>query len=185
MLLDLGATVVLDADRTVHDLLRGDSAVRAAVVEHFGETVLAADGSIDRRRLGNIVFADPAALRVLEAILHPAVRRRIREQLEALPAEAIAVVDAVKLLEGELGALAASVWWVTAGPEQQLERLMRRGLSERDAEARLAVQPRLADWCDRVNVVIDNSGSLAHTRYQVETAWKDVLAAHSHPGGGR
>jgi len=184
LLLDMGATAVFDADRTVHDLLHGDPAVRAAVVRAFGEAVLAADGSIDRRRLGTMVFADQAALRRLEAILHPAVRLRIREELAALPRDAIAVVDAVKLLEGELGTLATSVWWVTARPDQQIDRLVRgRGLSEREAEARLAAQPKLSDWRDRVNVVIDNSGSLEHTRYQVGSAWKNVLAAHHHPGG--
>lgn len=184
MLLDLGAAAILDADRTVHTLLAEDPAVRAAVLDSFGEAILGADGAIDRRRLGGVVFADAAGLRRLESILHPAVRRRIREHLATLPPDAIAVVDAVKLLEGDLSTLVSSIWWVTARPEQQLERLMQiRGLSEQDARARLAVQPSLAEWLPRVNVVIDNSGSLEHTRYQVERAWRDVLAMHHHPGG--
>lgn len=177
MLHDMGATAVIDADQTVRALLRDDLEVRNAILQAFGPEIVAADGTIDRARLGDIVFADAHALRTLESITHPAVRRTIRAQLAALPEDAIVVVDAVKLLEGELGTLANSVWWVTARPEQQLERLVQgRGLSEQAARARMAAQPSLERWRDSVNVVIDNSGSLAHTRMQVSNAYKNVLA---------
>jgi dephospho-CoA kinase len=185
MLLDLGASLAIDADQTVHALQRDEPAVRAAILQKFGPAVRAADGSIDRRALGAIAFRDPAALRQLEAIIHPAVRKRIREQLAALPAEAIVVVDAVKLLEGDLERLCESVWWVTARPEQQLQRLLDRGLDETTARARLAAQPALARWRDRVNVVIDNSGSVEDTRKQVACAFESVLAAHHPDGAGR
>jgi len=181
MLLDLGATCVIDADRTVHDLYRQDPAVRAAVVGTFGAGVLAADGAIDRGALGAIVFNDPAALRRLEGIIHPAVRRTIREQLESLPDDGVVVVDAVKLLEGELGALAHTVWWVTTTPEQQLERLLARGLGEAQATARLAAQPSLDEWRSRVDLLIDNSGRMEDTRRHVSLAYRNALAAH-HPG---
>jgi dephospho-CoA kinase len=175
----VGATI-LDADRVTHDLLRDDATVRDSIDEAFGSTVMSDDGQIDRKSLGRIVFASPEALRTLEDIVHPAVRRQIRAELARLPADAIAVIDAVKLLEGELGALVHSVWWVTARPEQQLERLtQRRGLSEVDARARIAAQPRLDSWRDRVNVIIDNSGSLEETRNQVRAVLDGVLASHA------
>ncbi len=183
MLLTMGATEVIDADRTVHQLLRDDREVRAALLEAFGSTVFAADGLVDRAALGAIVFADPYALRTLEGITHPAVRKAIRARLAALPEDALAVVDAVKLLEGDLAALTDRVWWITAQPEQQLERLMGgRGLSREAALARLNAQPKLEQFRDRVQVVIDNSGDLAHTRMQVESALKDVLALRPKRG---
>lgn len=183
MLLAMGATEVIDADRTVHQLLREDQEVRAAIQRAFGPEVFAADGSVDRARLGGIVFTQPEALRTLEGITHPATRRSIRTRLAALPEDALVVVDAVKLLEGELGTLVDQVWWVTARPEQQLERLTTsRGMSHEAALARLRAQPSLEDFRDRVHRVIDNSGNLAHTRMQVETALKEILAQHSVHG---
>jgi dephospho-CoA kinase len=185
MLLALGATTVIDADRIVHDLLREDEGVRAALLKAFGPEVFAADGLVDRAKLGSIVFADPEALRRLEGIIHPAVRQAVRRRLAALPEDAVAVVDAVKLLEGDLGALADQVWWITARPDQQLERLMvGRGLSREAALARLRAQPNLEQFRDRVHVVIDNSGDLAHTRMQVESALKDILAPRLMRGQG-
>jgi len=170
MLHDIAGAQVIDADRFTHDLLRDDAMVRAAIAEAFGD-VFGEDGSVERAKLGRMVFGDPDALRRLERILHPAVRREIRARLERLPDGAIAVVDAVKLLEGDLGTLARSVWWVTARPEQQLARLTGdRGLSEGEARARMAAQPKLAAWRDRVNVIIDNSGTLTETRNQVRAA---------------
>ncbi|MDB5058083.1 MAG: Dephospho-CoA kinase [Chloroflexi bacterium] len=180
MLHELAGATIIDADRVTHDLLRDDSTVRDAIVNAFGSATLSDDGRIDRRSLGRIVFADPQALRRLEAIVHPAVRRQIRAELANMPEDSIAVIDAVKLLEGELGTLVQSVWWVTARPEQQLDRLIRlRGLTEADARARIAAQPALDRWRDRVNVVIDNSGSLAETRDQVRMALDSVLAANA------
>ena len=114
--------------------------------------------------------------------MHPAVRRHIRQYLAALPPDAIVVIDAVKLLEGEPGNLVQSDWWVTARPEQQVRRLLKRGYDEATARARLAAQPALASWRDRVHVVIDNSCSLEDTRKQVLSAFESVRATH-HPGG--
>ncbi len=183
ILLELGATAVYDADRTVHDLLRDDPGIYRQVREAFGAMVLAEDGSVDRRKLGGVVFGDAAALRRLEGILHPAVRARIRAQVAALPEDALAVIDAVKLLDGDLSDLVINVWWVTARPEQQLERLVRgRGLSREAALARLAVQPPLDRYRDRVHVVIDNSGSLVETHSQVAQALENLRAAHRERG---
>ncbi|GAC1428329.1 MAG: dephospho-CoA kinase [Chloroflexota bacterium] len=174
LLLDLGAAAVIDADLVVHDLLAHDGAVQEAIAARFGSHLLTSEG-VDRRALGAIVFADTGALRALEAITHPAVRDRIAAQVAALPPEAVAVVDAVKLLQGPLAALCTRRWWVQATPRQQVARLVaRRGMSEADALRRVAAGPRLEDWRYLVDVVIDNSGSLANTRLQVERAWADL-----------
>jgi dephospho-CoA kinase len=174
MLLELGAGRVIDADLVVHDLLARDARVQEAIGSRFGAQVLTPAG-VDRRALGAIVFGDPEALRALEAITHPAVRDRIVEEVAALPVGSVAVVDAVKLLQGPLGTLCNSRWWVVARPEQQLERLMAaRGLTRDDALRRIAAGPRLEEWRHLVDVVIDNSGSLAETREQVEQAWRSL-----------
>ncbi len=179
MLHDIVGATIIDADLVTHDLLRDDAAVRAAIAETFGGGVFAEDGSVERAKLGRVVFGDPEQLRRLEQILHPAVRRSVRDQLSSVPSDAVVVVDAVKLLEGELGSLAGSVWWITARPEQQLRRLIGgRGLSETEARARMAAQPKLADWRERVSVIIDNSGTLAETRDQVREALEALHIAN-------
>jgi dephospho-CoA kinase len=192
MLLDLGVRCVIDADRVVHELLAGDGAVQEAIAARFGRHLLSpvaatrapaprpldaapVAAGIDRRALGAIVFADPAALRDLEAIVHPRVRERIAAQVAALPPGAAAVVDAIKLLQGSLADMCTSRWWVVARPDQQVARLMEsRGMTRDEALRRIAAGPRLEDWRHRVDVVIDNSGSLAETRAQVERAWRTL-----------
>jgi dephospho-CoA kinase len=106
------------------------------------------------------------------------VRERIAAQIAALPPGTAVVVDAVKLLQGPLGDECTSRWWVTAPADQQLARLMEsRGMSRDEALRRIAAGPRLEEWRARVDVVIDNAGSLAETRAQVERAWRALSAA--------
>src|SRR3954454_16797209 len=136
---ELGADVI-DADSLIHDiLLRGGPAFEP-VVEEFGEGILGPDGEIDRRALGNIVFNDPEKLRRLEAIEHPIVRRIIDERIGSSP-RAIVVLDAIKLIESGWAAKCDSVWVVTCGREQQIDRLVRtRQLSLNEAQARVDAQ---------------------------------------------
>jgi dephospho-CoA kinase len=177
-----GATII-DADRVTHDLLRNDHDVKEKIVAAFGSGILDAAGHIDRAALGRIVFGSAPALLQLEGIVHPAVRTTIRAMLDALPANGAVVVDAVKLLAGDLGAWMDVVWWVTAGTGQQTERLVRlRGLREADARARIAVQPSLDLYRSHVHVIIDNSGNLAETRNQVIAALKPLRIGPRSPG---
>jgi dephospho-CoA kinase len=196
MLAELGAQVI-DADRVTHELQQPGQPVYDAIVAEFGAGILAAPGGpIDRRALGAIVFADPAALRRLEQIVHPAVHQRIKDWLEqvALNDErrtkndeessqahrssliahryTVAVIDAIKLLESGWKPLCDAIWVVTCTPEQQIERLMTtRGMSEAEARTRLAAQPPQSEKVAQADVVIDNSGALEQTRQQVEAAW--------------
>ena len=195
MLRERGAQV-LDADRVTHELQAPGQPVYHAIVAEFGPGILSAPaGPIDRRALGAIVFADPAALRRLEQIVHPAVRERIMSWLDSMgdggqaqrrgelrmgvgksQPPSVAVIDAIKLLEGGWKQICDAIWVVTCPPEQQLARLIStRGMREDEARARIAAQPPQADKVAQADVVIDNSGPLEETRQQVAAAWRAML----------
>ena len=180
LLRELGA-VTVDADKLVHQLMEPDTPVTQAIAEVFGPEVLDERGAVNRKALAAIVFRDPAALRRLEAIVHPAVRRAIREEIarwRAAPNPPPAlVVEAVKLVEGGQHEMYDSLWVVVADPEVQRQRLVeRRGLSPEEAEARLAAQPPLEPKLKLADVIIVNNGSLEELRRQVVDAWQKTLA---------
>jgi dephospho-CoA kinase len=172
----LGADTI-DADRIVHDLYTPASPVSVAVAAAFGPGVLHLDGSVNRRALGAIVFADPDRLRQLERLTHPAVRQRLEALLAASTAPVV-VIDAVKLIEGGLAERCDSVWVVTCSPYQQLARLMARdGFDRAEAERRIAAQPPQAEKVARADVVIDNSGTRGATAELVRQAWRRHVPA--------
>jgi dephospho-CoA kinase len=205
ILRELGARVI-DADRVTHDLQRPGEPVYDAIVAEFGPGILTEPGGpIDRRALGAIVFADPAALRRLEQIVHPAVHARIEAWLDSLKDEGgrmkddispnlhpssfilhpsqVAVIDAIKLLEAGWRPLCDAIWVVTCTADQQVARLIAtRGMSEAEARTRIAAQPPQADKVAQADVVIDNSGSLEETRRQVEAAWHRMSQGPSASG---
>ena len=137
---------------------------------------MAADGSVDRQALGAQVFQDAVALRRLEEIVHPAVGQALVAALADLSPAGIAVIDAVKLLEGGSGAFCQSKWLITCPEAQELMRLMaRNGLSEAEARARIQAQPSVERRLPLVDEVIDNGGTLEETRRQVEVAYQRFL----------
>ncbi len=181
LLAQRGAAVI-DADRVTHDLQQPGQPVYARIVETFGFEILTEPGGpIDRRRLGAIVFTDPARLRQLEQIVHPAVRATIAAWLEqqaaAVPPEArrVAVIDAIKLLEAGWKQVCDAVWVVACPPEQQEARLIAtRGMTPEEARTRIAAQPPQAEKIAQADVVIDNGGALEQTSAQVEAAWARI-----------
>lgn len=176
MLRELGAEY-LDTDRIVHELYQPGSEETGRIVARFGSTILGEDGAIDRRRLGQIVFGDPAALRDLEAILHPSVRKRIRARFASTTAPAI-IVDAIKLFESGLVNEVDTVWVVTCTRDQQRQRLMEtRGYTPDEAESRIIAQGPQEEKVRRAQTVIDNSGGLEQTREQVRRAWTELMQA--------
>jgi dephospho-CoA kinase len=176
MLLELGAERYIDADAVVHHLYLNGQPIAVKVAEVFGPAVVAADGSVDRKALGAIVFQDTAAMRRLEAIVHPAVSVALANELASVSDAGIAVIDAVKLLEGGAGAFCQSKWMVVCSEEQELERLVARNhLSKAEAMARIRAQPSVAARLALVDEVIDNSGSLDETRRQVAAAFERFL----------
>lgn len=176
MLIDLGVEKYIDADALVHQLYLRGQPIASRVAEIFGAGVMADDGSVDRKALGALVFQDATALRRLEEIVHPAVGQAMLAALSSVSPGGIAVIDAVKLLEGGSGAFCQSKWLITCPEQQELERLMaRNGLSEAEARARLQSQPSVERRLALVDEVIDNGGPLEETRRQVEAAFQRFL----------
>jgi len=171
--------VAIDADRIAREVLEPGEPALDAVVARFGAD-LVQDAELDRAALGRLVFADPAALRDLEAIVHPAVRPRILDAIErADRAGATAVViEAIKLVEGGLAALCDEIWLVRCDAPVQLARLIDRGSSPDDAAQRIAAQGGLAQRARMTAIrVLDTSGDAAATRRDVEAALETALGA--------
>jgi dephospho-CoA kinase len=177
MLERLGAKAI-DADALVHELMEQGTPVWQAVVREFRQDILCSDGSINRKKLGSIVFADEAALRRLEAIVHPAVIARTRELIESSQ-EPVVVVEAIKLIEAGMDRAYDTLWVTTCRKEQQLARLVKqRGLTEEEACQRIEAQPPQEAKLALADVVIDNSGSLDETRRQVKREWERILMSN-------
>lgn len=182
MLQELGAAVC-DADAVVHQVQAPAGSAYLPIVEAFGLAIVqnqTLGQPINRQALGQIVFADQAQLRRLEALVHPAVRQYILAWLETQQQlqTKVVVIDAIKLIESGYPAMCDAVWVVSADPAIQLARLIEhRGMSEAEALLRINAQNSQADKIAHADVVIDNSGSLADTRRQVEQAF---LAIQRH-----
>ena len=177
MLLGLGAEKYIDADALVHQLYLAGQPIARAVAAAFGTTVMAPDGSVERKALGALVFQDASALRRLEAIVHPAVGAAMLKALSTVSESGVVVIDAVKLLEGGSAALCQSKWLITCPEEQEMTRLMaRNALSEEEARARLQAQPSVERRLPLVDEVIANDGTLEETRLQVVAAFQRFCA---------
>lgn len=173
MFKQLGAVVVSADDMARRAVAPGEPALRD-IRNAFGDDVVHPDGTLDREKLAAVVFTDEDARRRLEAITHPHIRRMMRERIAAGVAAGHVVVAEIPLLfESEPArALVGPAVVVYADAETQKERLMvRDGLTESEAEARMAAQLPMADKVARADYVIDNGGSEAHTREQVHALW--------------
>ena len=177
MLEERGA-VVFDADVLARRAVETGSAGYQAVVERFGANVLAPGGELDREALASIVFADPAARRDLEAIVHPEVRRMFAEGTEEhRDSDRVVVFSAPLLVETGMHTAFEVLIVVSTKVDTQVERLMReRGMSEDAVRARIAAQAPLEDKAGVADVLIDNEGSLEELERQVERAWADLVA---------
>ncbi|MEU2925254.1 dephospho-CoA kinase [Streptomyces sp. NPDC007251] len=175
LLVEHGA-VLIDADRIAREVVAPGTPGLAAVVDAFGEDVLTADGSLDRPKLGSIVFADPQRLAVLNSIVHPLVGARSRELEEAAAPDAVVVHDVPLLTENGLAPLYDLVIVVDASPETQLDRLVRlRGMTEQDARARMAAQATREQRRQIADIVIDNDVPLDTLRKRVAEVWEDLV----------
>ncbi|GAT80449.1 dephospho-CoA kinase [Streptomyces sp. F-3] len=174
LLVECGA-VLIDADRIAREVVAPGTPGLEAVVEAFGQDVLAEDGSLDRPRLGSIVFADPEKLAVLNSIVHPLVSARSRELQEAAPEDAVVVHDVPLLTENGLAPQYDVVVVVDASPQTQLDRLVRlRGMTEEDARARMAAQATREERLRIADIVIDNDVPLERLRQRVKEVWEDL-----------
>jgi dephospho-CoA kinase len=173
---ELGATVV-DADRIVRELQEPGQPVFEAMVVEFGPGIVAADGTLDRQAVADIVFGDDDALKRLNAIVHPAVGAAIAERLVALAeTDDVVIMDIPLLVESGRDDMAAVIV-VDVDPDIAVARLVEhRGFSEDDARARMARQVSREDRLAKADVVIDNSGTQEELRAQVEALWTRVEA---------
>jgi dephospho-CoA kinase len=177
MLRERGA-VVFDADVLAREAVAPGTEGHRAVVERFGAAVLAPGGELDREALAAVVFADPAARRDLEAIVHPEVRRLFAEGSEAYrDTDRVVVLSAPLLVETGMHS-AFDVLVVVGVPEGvQVERLMRdRGMSEDAIRARIAAQAPLEDKAAVADILLDNEGSPEDLEQQVDRIWNDLAA---------
>ncbi|KJK59688.1 dephospho-CoA kinase [Saccharothrix sp. ST-888] len=172
----LGA-VIVDSDLIAREVVAPGTDGLAAVVAEFGPGVLRADGALDRPALGAVVFADPARLAALNAIVHPLVRARSAELEDAAGAEDVVVHDVPLLAENGLAPLYDLVIVIDVDDEVRLDRLVRlRGMAEAEAKARMAAQASREERLAVADLVIDNSGPLAELAARVHEVWDQLKA---------
>ena len=176
LLAERGA-VIIDADAITRELQQPGTPVFDAMVERFGPGIVAADGSLDRQAVADLVFNDPDALKDLGGIVHPAVGVEIGRRLEAeVDTDHLVVLDVPLLVESGRDDMAALVV-VDVDPEVAVTRLVQqRGMREADARARMARQVPREERLAKADLVLDNSGTVEDLRAQVDDAWPRLLA---------
>ncbi|HKZ75766.1 MAG TPA: dephospho-CoA kinase [Actinomycetota bacterium] len=177
-MLEKRGAVVFDADVLARQAVAPGTPGFDRVVERFGPNVLAPGGDLDREALASIVFADPAARRDLEAIVHPEVRRMFAEGCEEYEGtDRVVVFSAPLLVETGMHTALQALLVLSTSVETQVERLMReRGLSEAAIRARIAAQLPLEAKAEVADVIIDNEGTTEELEGQVDRAWRDLQA---------
>lgn len=173
----------LDADSIAHGVTAAGTEAASAIAARFGADVLAADGSVDREKLGSIVFSDPAARHDLDALVHPAVYRAITAGLRAfelLDASPLAVVDVPLLYESGHAEDFDRVIVTACPPEMQLARLLERGLRAGEARQRIATQWPTEEKARRATFVIRTDGTIEETDRQVERVLERLSSDAGH-----
>jgi dephospho-CoA kinase len=172
-LLEGKGAVIIDADAIVREVQLPGSSVLAELAEKFGSEVLAADGSLDRQAVANIVFTDPDALKALNAIVHPAVGKEMnRRMIEQRSTDHVVVLDIPLLTENPREGLQGKIV-VDVPVEVQVERLVKyRGFDETDARARISRQATREQRLATADFVVDNSGDLADLQPQIDKLWQ-------------
>jgi dephospho-CoA kinase len=167
--------VVIDADAVAREVVAPGTPGLAEVVQEFGPDVLRADGSLDRDRLGELVFADESLRRKLNAIIHPRVGERMAELERQAGGAPVIVHDVPLLAENHLAGSFDEVVAVDVPPRIQLERLAReRGMPRAQAEARMRAQASREERLAIATIVVDNSGSLAELDREVGDLWAEL-----------
>ncbi|HAS10061.1 MAG TPA: dephospho-CoA kinase [Acidimicrobiaceae bacterium] len=177
-LLEAKGAVIIDADRIVRELQQPGEPVFDAMVDAFGDGIVAADGTLDRQAVADLVFGDEEKLVELNGIVHPAVGVRMAEQLAALAdIDAVVILDVPLLVEGKGMYDTAGTIVVDVDPDLAVQRLVEhRGFTEADARARMARQSSREDRLAKADVVIDNSGAVADLGPQVDELWARIQA---------
>ncbi|MBD1880648.1 MULTISPECIES: dephospho-CoA kinase [unclassified Coleofasciculus] len=164
---------VLDADIYAREAVKVGSPILGEIVKRYGADILLPDGTLDRRKLGNIVFNSPEERRWLEQQIHPYVRDRMIEKMQALNSHPTVVLVVPLLFEVGMTALCTETWVVYCSEQHQLQRLIKRDrLTLEQAQARITSQMPIQEKCDRADVVLDNSSTLEDLLKQVDTHLK-------------
>jgi dephospho-CoA kinase len=178
ILAELGAPS-FDADKVGHEIYRPGGPAYHDVIAAFGSSVVAPDGTIDRKKLGPIVFADPAQLKRLESIVHPRMFERMREMVAEMRAQGVKapiVIEAAILIEARWQPLFDEIWLVVAPRNKVIERVeAERGLKPEQTEARIKAQLSDEERRNHASLVIDNSGTIEQLRTGVSVLWQELL----------
>ena len=161
---------VLDADSLGHKLIEHGQSAYEDVIREFGKEILREDNSVDRKKLGAIVFADSKKLAKLNSILHPLIEAAMNVQFEKWSAQGVTdpvFVEAALLVEAGMHERLDGLVVVYCRPEDQIERLIARGFSEEEARHRIALQLPNDQKLKRATYAIDTSGTIEYTREQV------------------
>ncbi|GAA6619179.1 dephospho-CoA kinase [Scytonema sp. NUACC26] len=165
---------VLDADIYAREAVSIGSPILQAIAQRYGEQILLADGSLNRQKLGEIIFNNQEERKWVENSIHPYVRDRFLQEIAISPAQILVLVVPL-LFEARMTDLVTEIWVVSCSEEQQLERLMQRNkLTLEEAQARIHSQMPIAEKAAKANVVLDNSSTLERLTKQVEQAFINV-----------
>ncbi|WP_342417300.1 dephospho-CoA kinase [Paenibacillus sp. FSL R10-2782] len=168
--------LLIDADAIAREVMLPGHPVLMAVIQHFGQAVMNSDGTLHRKKLGEIVFEDPAQRQALNDITHPAIREEMRTRMGSYEREhpdKLILADIPLLYESGLESLYDEIMVVYVPRDVQLQRLMLRdGLTEEQAGLRLSAQMDIEQKRSLADIVIDNSGTQAETKQQIDQFWQ-------------
>lgn len=172
----LGAAHV-DADEISRALTAEGGEALPAIRAQFGDGVFREDGTLNRGALGDIIFSSEAHRRALEGIIHPLVQKHMLAQIDEAAArgDRVAIIDVPLLFETGMDVLCDETWVVTASAETQLERVMARGMTMEQAQARIASQMSSEERCARANRVISTDRSIEKTQSELTGLYQQVL----------
>ncbi|MGD9653005.1 MAG: dephospho-CoA kinase [Candidatus Dadabacteria bacterium] len=178
MLEGMGARII-DADQIAREVVEPEKPAWVDIVKKFGPGILSPDGTIDRQRLGEIVFGDKSQRRLLMDITHPRIKKAVRERLAEYKEEnaPVVVVEAALIVEkGGLREFLDGLIVVTADEESQIERLAKRsGHTREEALARIGSQMPAGEKALHADYLIDNSGTEEETEQQVKRLWEEII----------
>ena len=182
LLLEGKGAIIIDADAIVREVQLPGSPVLTELAAKFGSEVLAADGSLDRQAVANIVFTDPDALKALNAIVHPAVGKEMnRRMIEQRATDRVVILDIPLLTENPREGLQGKIV-VDVPVEVQVERLVKfRGFAEEDARARMSRQATREQRLETADFVIDNSGDVESLSPQIDKLWTWLVSLPQLP----
>lgn len=167
---------VLDADIYAREAVNVSSPVLQKIAQRYGSDILQSDRTLNRKKLGEIIFNKPDERQWIEQQIHPYVRQQFENAIEESSEHSTTVLVVPLLFEANMTDLVTEIWVVFCAPQQQIARLMERNsLTRSQAQARINSQMPMQEKCDRADVVLDNSSTLEHLIQQIDAA----LAGHS------